>query len=157
MLTSVMPMLLNHDPCDFRWKIWGFYQDILPPSPGQLFLILSYSFVFLLLLLVGSLNSLSAYMYFWSLIKIKINLGADLGGSSSEAHLFLFFVYTLKHFVIEMVYMHKVYIRFSIHFLFCIEVTHHFVGSRWGNSGNSFSLYFGGLQNHYRWWLQPWN
>ena len=26
-----------------------------------------------------------------------------------------------------------------------------------GNSGNSGSLYFGGLQNHCRWWLQPWN
>ena len=24
-----------------------------------------------------------------------------------------------------------------------------------GNSGNSVRLYFGGLQNHCRWWLQP--
>ena len=24
-----------------------------------------------------------------------------------------------------------------------------------GNSGNSYRLYFGGLQNHCRWWLQP--
>ena len=29
--------------------------------------------------------------------------------------------------------------------------------SRWGNNGNSERLYFGGLQNHCRWWLQPWN
>ena len=29
--------------------------------------------------------------------------------------------------------------------------SHHFVGNRWGNSGNSVRLYFGGLQNHYRW------
>ena len=28
---------------------------------------------------------------------------------------------------------------------------------RWGNSGNSGWVYFGGLQNHCRWWLQPWN
>ena len=28
---------------------------------------------------------------------------------------------------------------------------------RWGNNGNSVRLYFGGLQNHCRWWLQPWN
>ena len=28
---------------------------------------------------------------------------------------------------------------------------------RWGNSGNSDRLYFLGLQNHWRWWLQPWN
>ena len=28
------------------------------------------------------------------------------------------------------------------------------MGNRWGNSGR---LYFGGLQNHCRWWLQPWN
>ena len=29
--------------------------------------------------------------------------------------------------------------------------------SRWGQNGNSDRLYFGGLQNHWRWWLQPWN
>ena len=31
------------------------------------------------------------------------------------------------------------------------------MGNRWGNCGNSGRLYFGGLQNHCRWWLQPWN
>ena len=31
------------------------------------------------------------------------------------------------------------------------------ITSRWGNSGNSGWLYFSGLQNHCRWWLQPWN
>ena len=31
------------------------------------------------------------------------------------------------------------------------------MGNKWGNSGNSVRLYFGGLQNHCRWWLQPWN
>ena len=31
------------------------------------------------------------------------------------------------------------------------------MGNRWGNSGNSVRLYFLGLQNHCRWWLQPWN
>ena len=29
--------------------------------------------------------------------------------------------------------------------------------NRWGNSGNSGWLYFFGLQNHCKWWLQPWN
>ena len=29
--------------------------------------------------------------------------------------------------------------------------------SRWGNSGNSVRLYLFGVQNHCRWWLQPWN
>ena len=29
--------------------------------------------------------------------------------------------------------------------------------NRWGNSGNSERLYFLQLQNHCRWWLQPWN
>ena len=29
--------------------------------------------------------------------------------------------------------------------------SHHFMGNRWGNSGNSVRLYFGGLQNHRRW------
>ena len=35
--------------------------------------------------------------------------------------------------------------------------SHHFMGNRWGNSGNSVRLCFSGLQNHYRWWLQPRN
>ena len=38
--------------------------------------------------------------------------------------------------------------------------SHHFMGNRWGNFGNSVRLYFFGLQNHSRWWLQktltPW-
>ena len=29
--------------------------------------------------------------------------------------------------------------------------SHHFMGNRWGNSGHSVRLYFGGLQNHCRW------
>ena len=29
--------------------------------------------------------------------------------------------------------------------------SHHFMRTRWGNSGNSERLYFFGLQNHYRW------
>ena len=30
------------------------------------------------------------------------------------------------------------------------------MANRWGNNGNSDRLYFFGLQNHCRWWLQPW-
>ena len=29
--------------------------------------------------------------------------------------------------------------------------SHHSMGNRWGNSGNSVRLYFFGLQNHCRW------
>ena len=29
--------------------------------------------------------------------------------------------------------------------------SHHSMGCRWGNSGNSVRLYFSGLQNHCRW------
>ena len=29
--------------------------------------------------------------------------------------------------------------------------SHHFMGNRWGNSGNSVRLYFSGPQNHCRW------
>ena len=35
--------------------------------------------------------------------------------------------------------------------------SHYFMVNRWGNRGNSVRLYFWGLQNHCRWWLQPWN
>ena len=35
--------------------------------------------------------------------------------------------------------------------------SHHFMANRWENNGNSDRLYFGGLQNHCRWSLQPWN
>ena len=33
----------------------------------------------------------------------------------------------------------------------------HFMANRWRNNGNSRILYFLGLQNHCRWWLQPRN
>ena len=29
--------------------------------------------------------------------------------------------------------------------------SHHFIGNRWGNSGNNVRVYFGELQNHCRW------
>ena len=32
-----------------------------------------------------------------------------------------------------------------------IMASDHFMANRWGNSGNSDRLYFGGLQNHCRW------
>ena len=35
--------------------------------------------------------------------------------------------------------------------------SHHFMASRWGNNGNSDRFDFLGLQNHCRWWLQPWS
>ena len=35
--------------------------------------------------------------------------------------------------------------------------SHHFMANRWGNNGNSDRHYFLRLQNHCRWWLQPWN
>ena len=35
--------------------------------------------------------------------------------------------------------------------------SHYFMTNRWRNSGNSGRLYFVGLQNHCRWWVQPWN
>jgi len=31
------------------------------------------------------------------------------------------------------------------------------MATRWGNNGNSDRLYFWGLHNYCRWWLQPWN
>ena len=31
------------------------------------------------------------------------------------------------------------------------------MANRWRNSGNNGRLYFLRLQNHWRWWLQPWN
>ena len=35
--------------------------------------------------------------------------------------------------------------------------SHHFMANRWGHNGNNDKFYFLGLQNHCRWWLQPWN
>ena len=35
--------------------------------------------------------------------------------------------------------------------------SHHFMENYMGKQGNNVRLYFGGLQNHCRWWLQPWN
>ena len=38
---------------------------------------------------------------------------------------------------------------------FTVQLSH--MANRWENNGNSERLYFGGLQNHCRWWLQPQN
>ena len=36
--------------------------------------------------------------------------------------------------------------------------SHHFMGNRWGKQWKQCqTLFLGGFQNHYRWWLQPWN
>ena len=40
---------------------------------------------------------------------------------------------------------------------YCGTWSHHFMENRWGNNGNSDRLYVLGLQNHCRWWAQPWN
>ena len=42
----------------------------------------------------------------------------------------------------------KVDLKFNIQKTFR---SHHFMANKWGNSGNSVRLYFGGLQNHCRW------
>jgi len=34
--------------------------------------------------------------------------------------------------------------------------SHHFMANRWGKGGRSDTSYFLGLQNHCRWWPQPW-
>ena len=34
---------------------------------------------------------------------------------------------------------------------------HYFMASRWGNNENSDRSYFLEIQNHYSWWLHPWN
>ena len=45
----------------------------------------------------------------------------------------------------------KVGLKLSIQKTKIMASGHHLMGSRWGNSGNSGRLYFGGLQNHCRW------
>ena len=35
--------------------------------------------------------------------------------------------------------------------------SHHFMGNRWEIVKTVSDFIFGGLQNHCRWWLQPWN
>ena len=50
----------------------------------------------------------------------------------------------------------KVYLKLNIQKT-KIMASHWFMANRWGNNGNGERLYFLGLQNHCRWWLQPWN
>ena len=46
----------------------------------------------------------------------------------------------------------KVGLKFNIQKMKIMGIWfHHFMGNRWGNSGNSVRLYFFGLQNHCRW------
>ena len=51
----------------------------------------------------------------------------------------------------------KVGLKLNIQNTKIMALAHHFMENRWGNNGNSDRLYFGGLQNHCRWWLKPWN
>ena len=63
----------------------------------------------------------------------------------------------LKSFLIKLKEeSEKVLLKFNIQKT-KIMASHHFMANRCGNSGNSVRLYFGGLQNHCSWWLQPWN
>ena len=48
------------------------------------------------------------------------------------------------------------YLQCSKHYDHGIR-SHYFMANKWGNNGNSDRLYFLGVQNHCRWWLQPWN
>ena len=46
----------------------------------------------------------------------------------------------------------KVGLKTNIHKTkFMAPGSHHFMGNRWGNSGNSVRLYFFGLQKHCKW------
>ena len=45
----------------------------------------------------------------------------------------------------------KVGLKLNIQKMKIMAWSHHFMGNRWGNSGNSVRLYFLGLQNHCRW------
>ena len=71
----------------------------------------------------------------------------------------LWFFYSLSHSFPpwSLFFLHFVCFRFSSlskdHGIW----SHNFMAHRWGNNGNSDKLYFPGLQNHCRWWLQPWN
>ena len=45
----------------------------------------------------------------------------------------------------------KVGLKLNIQKMKIMASSHHFMGNRWGNSGNSVRLYFLGPQNHCRW------
>ena len=45
----------------------------------------------------------------------------------------------------------KIGLNLNIQKMKIMASAHHFMGNRWGNSGNSVRLYFFGLQNHCRW------
>ena len=45
----------------------------------------------------------------------------------------------------------KVGLKLNIRKTKIMALSHHFMGNRWGNGGNSVRLHFWGLQNHCRW------
>ena len=49
----------------------------------------------------------------------------------------------------------KVGLKLNIHKNYHGILSYHFMATRWRNNGNSDRLYFGGLQNHCRWWCSP--
>ena len=51
----------------------------------------------------------------------------------------------------------KVGLKLNIKKTSIMTYTRHFMAIWWRNNGNNERLYPLGLQNHCRWWLQPWN
>ena len=51
----------------------------------------------------------------------------------------------------------KVGLKLNIQKTSIMTSTRHFMAIWWRNNGNNERLYPLGLQNHCRWWLQPWN
>ena len=45
----------------------------------------------------------------------------------------------------------KVGLKLNIQGIKIMAPGHHFMANRWGNNRNSDRIYFGGLQNHFRW------
>ena len=57
----------------------------------------------------------------------------------------------LKNFLMKVKESEKVGLKLNIQKMKIMVWSHHFMGNRWVNSGNSVRLYFFGLQNHCRW------
>ena len=83
-------------------------------------------------------------------------------------HLSIFHIYALYIYVcvcvcyipyicVSILYIVLVYWTGVFYCIGVLNFDNHFITNRWGNSRNSGWLYLGGLQNHCRWWLQPWN
>ena len=162
---TIFYLVFKPTPSVLKWHLFTYFVTwLIIPCPFLSFLFFkNVAFWHLLLSLYTYSNWMIHYEIFISFETIfslfpsfnsrtSQNSSVYLSLRSSLSLPCLTFIHQLLSSSVTSIYRNKG--NFSITQSSCLFF---FMGNRWENSGNSISLHFGGLQNHCRWWLHPWN